>query len=383
MNRVIQLIFLCFYVVIYSCKEQDIEKQPILTENKQKVQLKYTKLFSIIAYDNYTEVIINNPWNLSTVFAKYALVPKEKEIPKNIPKESVLIRTPVDNVVTLASPHIGLFSALFAENRICAVGQTEYVYNSNIQNKIKLNKIKEVGVNQNLNIELLIDLSPEIIMATGNKQIHDNLALVAKYGIPVVYNIDWMEQSPLGRAEWIKFAAVFLNKNREADSLFNYIESAYVNTVEKIKLIEGKPKVLLGKKYKGTWYMAGGKSYFAEFLRDAGADYYWYSDSTTGSMPLSFEEVVDKQADVDFWLNPGTASSISELMSEDERYQVFKAFKTKQVYSNSKQITETGANGYWEAGSLNPHLILTDLMHIFHPNINPQYEMVYHQKLKE
>ena len=129
--------------------------------------------------------------------------------------------------------------------------------------------------------------------------------------------------------------------------------------------------------------MAGGKSYFARFLKDAGANYYWYSDTTTGSMPLSFEEVVDKQLDTDIWLNPGTAQSISQIISEDERYGIFKALQNKEVYSSSKQIIETGANGYWETGPLSPHIVLTDLIHILHPSLSTNYELVYYKKLED
>ena len=370
--------------MIFSCKNDRAKQSAVLTtETKREIKLKYTGLFSITEYEGYTEVVVNNPWDLSNTFATYILVPKGSDAPKGLSKDKILVRTPIDNVVTLASPHIGLFSAISSENRIIAVGESKYVYNSNVQDRFKQGEIKEVGVDQNLNLELLIDLSPEIVMATAYKQIHDNLSLVIKYGIPVVYNISWMEHSPLARAEWIKFAGVFLDKNKEADSLFNHIESSYINAVEKAKVIENKPKVLLGKKFKGTWYMAGGNSYFSQFLRDAGANYYWHSDTTSGSLPLSFEEVLDKQLDSDIWLNPGSALRISEIISEDERYKVFKALKNKKVYSNSKQLIESSANGYWETGPTNPHIVLNDLIHILHPDLSPNYELVYYEKLEE
>ncbi len=373
----------CIFLGLFllSCKNEE-HHEPDHSEGQQ-VELKYTKLFTISKHTEYTKIVLKNPWNLEKTYATYALVSKDKEVPSNLPENSILVRTPVDNLVTLASPHIGLFSALGAEDRITAVGQTQYVFNEKLQEKIKQNKIDEVGIDQNLNIELLIDLEPDLVMATGNQQIHDNLKLASKYGIPIVYIIEWQEHSPLSRAEWIKYAGAFLEKEAEADSIFSEIENAYLNMAELTKTVTTKPEVVLSKKFKGTWYMAGGGSYIAKYLNDAGADYYWKNDTTTGSLPLSFEEVIDKQMDADIWLNPSQALSLSEIIEEDERHLHFKALKNKEVYNFSKQISSNGANGYWENGFLNPHLVLADMIKIFHPELVPNHEFEYYEKLQD
>jgi len=377
------LLCLLLYSTLLSCNSGNVEHRKTSNETIEgQVELKYTSLFSITKFKDFTEVVIKNPWNLSETYATYALVPKENDVPEHLPENSILIRTPVDNMVTLASPHVGMFELFDAEDKICAVGAYKYIYNQNVQDRIKLGKVDEVGSSQNLNIELLIDLDPDIVMATGNQQIHDNLKLVSKYGIPVVYIIEWMEQSPLARAEWLKFAAVFIDESEKAEEIFNEIESAYLKTAEIAKTVRYKPKVLLGKKFKGTWYMSGGKSYFAQYLKDAGADYYWFSDTATGSLPLSFEDIVDKQMDADIWLNPGTAMSISEILSEDDRYSVFKALQDKNVYNRTKSSNDIGANAYWESGPVNPHITLADLIKILHPALLPNHELVYYQKLQ-
>lgn len=128
--------------------------------------------------------------------------------------------------------------------------------------------------------------------------------------------------------------------------------------------------------------MSGGNSYFAQFLKDAKADYEWYSDTSTGSIPLSFEVIVEKQLEADIWLNPGSAKSIDDILKEDERYEIFKALQNKQVYNYLKKVNETGANAYWETGPVNPHLILSDLMAIFHPELFPDHELHYYIQLK-
>ncbi len=370
-------------LLLFSCNK--IEKKQILSTKKDEsilVENKYSNLFRIINHTDYKEIIIPNPWEEGENFAKYILIPKGIEIPKNIPNKSVIIRTPVNRIVPLSSPSIGLYDKLDALNKIVGIGKEIYIYNKIIIEKLKEGTVKAVGSDRELNIESLVDLNPEMVTASGFQTRLHSMELVSQAGIKVIYNIGWMEKSPLARAEWIKFAAVFIGKEKEADIIFDKIVSQYESISKLAKKVSYKPKILLGKKWKGTWNTSGGNSYFAEFLRDAGADYYWFKDTSSGSLPLSFEEIADKQMDTDIWINPGRIKSIAELLAEDKRYLFFNPVKTKQIYNYYNRVSESGANAYWEEGYVNPHLILFDLIKIFHPKLLPDYELYFYKKLE-
>lgn len=347
------------------------------------VPINYAELFTIQVLESYTLVAVKNPWQPAEHYAQYTLVPKEQALPNDLPKDSRLIRTPIKNIVTMSSPQIGVLDLLGLEDKIVGHSKFSYIANDKVNARINKGEVMEVGELPNLNIEGLIELHPDMMMKSGFEKIHDKLQLVERSGIPVAYNLGYMENSPLGRAEWIKFVAVFFDRLDVADSVFKSIENNYLAAREKAKQVSKKPSVMLSCKWKGVWYMAGGNSYMANFLKDAGADYYWFSDTTRGGMPLSFEEVLDKQMDSDIWLNPSAATTIAEILSQDERYRKFAPIQNGTVYNNINKVSESGANDYWESGIVNPHLILYDLIKILHPDLLPDHQLIYYKQLPQ
>ena len=190
-----------------------------------------------------------------------------------------------------------------------------------------------------------------------------------------------MESSLLGRAEWIKFIGAFFNREAKADSVFRTIEMNYFKMINIGQKAPRHPSVLIGMPFKGTWHMSGGRSYMARLLEDAGADYYWKNDTTRGSIPLSFEVVLDKQQDCDFWFEVN-AQTREEILVKDPRYGLFKAWKNNNLYNNKRRMNENGGNDYWQSGVLHPDLILADLIHILHPELLPDHTLYYFQKVE-
>ncbi len=382
MKNILLIIFIISGLI--ACRNGDTKgnNNTIKSLKKESTSIKYAKLFSINHYDNYKEVIVSNPWIHNKIYAKYILIPKGKEIPNSIPNDGIIIRTPVDKIICLATPHIGLLDKLGETNKIIGVSNADFIYNEDIKKNIASMKIQDVGSNASLNIEKLVDIEADIITASGFQAKSKNLELAEKSGLNIIYNIEWMEKNPLARAEWLKFISVFVNKEKEALSIFNDIESSYNKVAKTVKNIKDKPKILMGRKWKGTWNTTAGNSYFSHYLRDAGADYYWFSDTTSGSLLLSFEEIADKQLDSDIWINPGNARTIASILKEDERYSIFKAVKNREVYGYFNKLDKKGTNAYWEIGAINPHLILSDLIKIFHPELLPNYELYFYKKLE-
>lgn len=370
------------FALLGSCKQQN--KQAVTDDENQTnfEEITHSELFTIQYHPTYKEVTILNPWIEGEIYAKYILVPKKGGVPEKLPKKSIIIRTPVEEIVTLSTTHIGLYNELKSLDKIVGIATEQYIYNEKIKEQAKQGNIKEVGADKNLNIELLIDINPDIVTTSGFQTISRPLEVATQAGIRVVYTLGWMEKSPLARAEWIKFIAAFIDENNEAKAIFDKIVYEYTSVKKRAEDASSKPKVLVGKKWKGMWNTSGGASYFAHFLRDSGADYYWSKDTNSGSLELSFEEVIDKQLNTDIWINPGNSLSIKDLLASDNRYGLFKPVNQGQVYGYFNKLNSDGANAYWEKGPIEPHIILSDLIKIFHPELLPDYQLCFYKKLE-
>ena len=149
----------------------------------------------------------------------------------------------------------------------------------------------------------------------------------------MVINAEYLEKYPLGRAEWIKFVALFFEKEKEADSVFAVIEKDYLATMQLAVAAVQKPTVLSGIVYGDAWFMPAGKNYAAHLLNDAGLDYMWKETDSNGFLELSFESVYAKAKDADLWIGVGSFSSLGEIKATEPRYGLFKPFSQKQVYS--------------------------------------------------
>ncbi|MEX0361927.1 MAG: ABC transporter substrate-binding protein, partial [Allomuricauda sp.] len=240
--------------------------------------------------------------------------------------------------------------------------------------RIDQGQIRELGNNENINTEITLELNPEVIVGFGINDTNKAYETIQKSGIPLVYNGDWTEATPLGKAEWIKFFAPFFNKETEAERIFNSIEADY----EKAKLLalqaKEKPTVLTGGLYKDVWYVAGGNSWMAQFLQDANADYLWAETSESGSIGLSLEVVLAKGSQADFWFNPSLHASYQELLQANSHYQQFEAFSRKSVFSNAVKKGDTGGLLFYELAPQRPDLVLKDLISILHPGLLQDYE---------
>jgi len=209
-----------------------------------------------------------------------------------------------------------------------------------------------------------------------------HLKKIRELGIPVVINAEYLEKHPLGRAEWIKFVALFFGKEKEADSVFSVIEQEYLSTLELAKQAKQKPTVMSGILYGDAWFMPAGKNYAARLFHDAGLNYLWNDTESNGFLELSFESVYTKAKDADFWIGVGSFNSLQEIQVTESRYSLFKPFKQKQVYTYNARKGAKGGSEFLELGYLRPDLILKDLVKIAHPELLPDYEMFFHKKLE-
>jgi iron complex transport system substrate-binding protein len=195
-------------------------------------------------------------------------------------------------------------------------------------------------------------------------------------------NAEYLEKHPLGRAEWIKFMALFFNKEKAADSIFAIIEKEYLDIQARAKTVDSKPSVLSGIVYGDTWFLPGGQNYAAVLLNDAGCNYLWKETSSNGFLELSFESVYEKAHDADLWIGVGSFSSLKEIEAADHRYTRFRPFKQKKVYTSNLKKGLKGGSEFLELGYLRPDIILKDLVKIAHPDLLPEHDLYFHKKLE-
>jgi len=201
-------------------------------------------------------------------------------------------------------------------------------------------------------------------------------------GLPVVIDGEWNEATPLGRAEWLKFIACFFGREAEAEKLFSNIETSYYNLKKLAAGAAPRPRILANAPFQGSWAVPGGKSYMAALIADAGGDYLWADNDSSGGLSLSLEAVYEKALSADIWLSPGAADSLKSLSAMDPRFSALRVFSEGRVYSNRLRALSSGANDYFESGAMHPELVLSDLIKIMHPELRLEVPFTYFSKLK-
>ena len=347
-----------------------------------KLKVKYAKGFDVEYFEDYKVVRIINPYKNSNDTLVYVLHPRGSEKPVGFDKAQ-FVEIPIRTFACVYTTHVAFTDILESNEIVKGFASPEYIINPNIKKGLKDGSIKYIGQPDELNHETLIALNPDALMIAGVSVSDINkYQTLMESGIGIIVNAEWRENDPLGRAEWFKLLALFLNKEKLAEEKFNEIEAEYLRLKSLTKDVKDIPNVLTGMSFKDTWYVPGGKSFMSQMLNDAGATYPWKSDSSTASTPLNFEAVYDKGLKTDFWVNPEFARSLDEMLNADPRYSDFKAFKERKVYNNNRRLAENSGNEYWETGIVNPHKILSDLIKIFHPELLPDYELYYYKRLE-
>jgi iron complex transport system substrate-binding protein len=350
---------------------------------KEKVAIRHAKGFTINYHKNYKVVRIMSPFEKSTDTMTYLLVQRGTPRPQGY-TGAQLIQIPIQSLVPMSSLHIGLIGFLGAENTVSGMSNLTYVSSEKIRTRIASGQIKEVGKEQGLNEELLISMHPDLVMATGSpaSKMSRYIAL-QQAGIPVMINSEWIERTPLARAEWVKLMAALLNKETEANSRFENVEKEYDRLVKLAKTSKTRPGLISGMNSRNAWFVPNGDSYVCRFFQDAGGSYHWADTKATGSLQLDFETVYPVALKADYWLNVSISGigSKQELLDKDARYADFHSFKTGKIFTYSKRLNAKGANDYWESGAVNPHLVLADLIKILHPELLPDHELMYYKKL--
>ncbi|MEO8235808.1 MAG: ABC transporter substrate-binding protein [Flavobacterium sp.] len=377
-SKLLKNILFLFIISIVSCKQNN--NIPITTKSEVENTVSYAKGLEIYKHNGFSIVKIKKPWPKSTKDYTYILQEKNGIIPDSL-KENMIIQVPIKTIIVTSTTHIAPLEMLGEENSLVGFPNLNYISSEKIRTRIDAGKIKELGANQSLNIEVAIDLAPSIFMGYGLDNNNPTLDNLQKSGQKTILNGDWNEQTPLGKAEWIKLFGSLYNKEKLANDLFSKIEKDYNKTLLLAKKTSSKPTVLTGSMFEDVWYVPQGESWGSLFLRDAGTNYLWKQEKGTGGLSLSFETVFEKAQNADLWIGPGLFSSLEEMQKTNPHYAQFKAFKTKNVYSYSIKKGKTGGLIYFESSPTRPDLVLKDILKIAHPELLPNYKLTFFEKL--
>jgi len=367
-----------FILAISGCKNE--RTRPSQTTTLKETPIIHAKGFKIFKADEYKKIEVTSPWPGSTEVFTYILIERGAKEPENI-KYDALIEVPVQKLVVTSTTHIPALELLEVENTLVGFPGCEYISSVKTRKNIDSGKVKELGINESINTEVLLELQPDMVIGFSIDSHNKTYETIKSSGIPVVYNGDWVEETPLGKAEWIKFFAPFFNKEKEADSIFSVIEKEYTNAKRIAEKATYKPTVLSGAMYKDIWYLPAGESWVAQFLNHANANYLWKDTKGTGSLSLSFESVFEKAQNANFWIGTSQFTSYEELDNISLHYRKFKAYNDKKLYTFSLTKGETGGLLYYELSPSRPDVVLKDIIHIIHPGLLPDHEPFFFKPL--
>lgn len=372
---------LLLLLLAFSCKEAPQAERKAERPFEAKNEIRHAKGLKIYRYTDYTVVKVTNPWPNSQESFTYILYKDGAVIPDSLQRNTKL-KVPLKTVVVTSTTHIPSLEMLEVENTLIGFPGLDYVSSAKTRQLINEGTVRQVGENESLNTEIMIELSPDAVV--GFSINNDNKALNAlkQSGLKVLYNGDWTEESPLGKAEWIKFFGALYGLEDKAETIFLKIENDYMEAKKLAENAKTKPKVMSGSLYQDVWYMPQGDSWAAWFLRDAQADYLWSGTKGTGSLSLTLETVLDKAEDADIWIGPVEYNSLSQMINSNPHYKRFKSVKNGEIYSFSSKKGATGGTLFYEIAPNRPDLVLKDMIKILHPELLPQHQLHFFEKLK-
>lgn len=373
MKKTIFLLTVILSVLFSACNNKSSNAS---RGNEQKesfeIPLKHAKEFKIEKSGDNTIVKIHKKGE-DGVFDTFNLV-KDKAKAKGIPNS---IQVPCKRIVCLSSTQLSYFFALEDIDDIVAINSSRYLRHEGMNALVEAGKVKRIGKEGNFNLEMLAALDPDVIFVSPFKV--GGFDVLRNLGIPLVPMAAYNEETPLGRAEWIKMLALFVGQEEKADSIFNGIESRYQNLKKIASNVEKRPTVFSGKMRSGSWYVPGGNSFYAHYFRDAGADYI-IKDDMQGAYPVDFETIYSKASKCDFWriIHPEKSGlSLKDLGEQDPRYMDFNAFQNKNVI-----LCNIREKPYYEQAGMKPDVLLADYIHFFHPELLPEHKPYFYERLK-
>lgn len=322
---------------------------------------------------------VRNPWQgAENVVMRLFIARDGERVPKGF--DGAVIRDEARRIVCMSSTQVAMLGATGDAGRIVGVSGLEHISNEYVVGH--RDSIGDVGYEGNVNYEVLLSLEPDLVLLYGLSEASGMEARLRELGIPFMYVGEYLEESPLGKAEWLVAVAELAGRRDKGMEVFAGIPARYNALKEKV-VAAGvrRPAVMLNTPYGDSWFMPPTDSHMDRLIRAAGGEYIYKGNHTRTSLPVDLEEAYLLVSKADIWLNVGTAASLDEVKALCPKFADTPCFTRGCVYNNDLRTSGTGGNDYWESGTVHPDLVLRDLVKIFHPELVPE-EFVYYRQLK-
>lgn len=343
----------------------------------------YASGFRILGAEGRSSVIIEsvNPWQgADSVVTRLFIARDGEEPPQGF--EGQVIEGDARRIVAMSSTHIAMLDVIGETARVVGVSGMDFISNDAVRSR--RDSIGDVGYDGNVNYELLLSLQPDIILLYGTNGASGMEPKLKELGIPYVYIGEYLEDSALGKAEWIVAVAEMVGKRNEGIKAFSAIPERYNAIREKAANClkhSSRPKVMINLPYGDSWFMAPTGSYLVRLIEDAGGDYIYKKNNSNESRPIDLEEAFMLVSASDKWINVGQTRSLDELRKNYPKFAATKPVLSGEVYNTTGRVAANGANDYWERGVVEPDVVLRDMVMIFHPELADS-DLVYYEKLK-
>ena len=341
----------------------------------------YASGFSIKGADGYESSIITvtNPWQGADSITTQLFIARGGEsAPEGFTGQ--VLEGDASRIVAMSSTHIAMLDAVGEAGRVVGVSGIDYISNPVIS--VNRDSIGDVGYEGNINYELLISLDPDLVLLYGVNGASSMEGKLNELGIPFMYVGDYLEESPLGKAEWMVALSEVVGKRTEGEQVFGGIPVRYNDLKKRVAdTVLDAPSVMLNTPYGDSWFMPSTESYVARLVKDAGGDYIYKKNTGNASLPIDLEEAYKLTSEADMWLNVGMANSLDELRTSCPKFSDTRCFRNGSVWNNNLKTNVAGGNDYYESAVVNPDILLRDLVKIFHPELVEE-DFVYYKQLK-
>jgi iron complex transport system substrate-binding protein len=376
-----RLAFVALLIAVASCgNRSDISG----LSGERDTTIRYAKRFSIVRAENYTVVYLFGKRDLADTSGIFVLC-SPGNVPAKVSGRAMLITVPCRKIASLSSIYTGMIAETGALSQVAAIDNIDYINNRDVIVRHERGALAELARTPEVDAEKTIAIKPDVVFSFGmGVGLSPSEQRIASAGVPVAVCLDHLESTPLARAEWIRFFAEFTGKRRQADSIFAAVEKNYTELRELARSDTARPSAFAEIRYGDTWYMPAGGSYLGTLLSDAGANYLWSHVPGPGSVPLTFEQVYSRASGAAYWVHLSTFRKKEDVAKQDPRYTAFAAFRSGNLFNNTRVTNRFGYSPYWETGIAHPERILHDLAWIFHPSLRHrlQNDLYYYEQLK-
>ena len=331
-----------------------------------------------------TLITVRNPWQGAEGVEKRLFISREGEgVPEGF--EGQVIEGSAERVVCMSSTYVAMIDAIGCTERVVGVSGIDFIYNSRVREAASEGRVHDVGHDSNINFELLLTLRPDVVLiygVAGENGVAN--AKLDELNIPYLYLGDYVEESPLAKAEWTVVVAEILGVRERGEELFAGIENRYLELRKRVEeSATERPTVMFNTPYRDTWYMPSSRSYAVRIVEDAGGQYVYDGNHGTASQPIDLELAYVLTREADYWINVGQYATLEDLRRDNPRFVGAKAVREGRVYSSDRRATAKGGSDFWESAVVNPDVVLRDLVAILHPELNlVSEELTYYKRIE-